>query len=146
METTKQRDQSLQCVVVTPEKGLLDEPAEFIAVPMFDGELGVLPGRRPMIGRLGIGELRVRSSSGVKRFFIDGGFVQVRGKTVTVLTPKAQAADELNSAAVDKADESAKALRALTPEELTAKEKALKRVRAQRRIIERLSRPGISLS
>ena len=40
------RDRELHCVVVTPEKAVLDEPADFVAVPMFDGELGVLPGRR----------------------------------------------------------------------------------------------------
>ena len=50
----------LHCVVVTPERALLDEPADFVALPMYDGELGVLPGRAPLIGRLGYGELRIR--------------------------------------------------------------------------------------
>ena len=68
----------LQCVVVTPEKAVLDEAADFVAVPMFDGELGVLPGRAPLIGRLGYGELRIRRGMDVRRFFVDGGFVQVR--------------------------------------------------------------------
>ena len=35
----------LQCVVVTPEKTLLDETVDFVALPLYDGELGVLPGR-----------------------------------------------------------------------------------------------------
>ena len=47
-------------MVVTPEKAVLDEVADFVAVPMFDGELGVEPGRLPLIGRLGYGELRIR--------------------------------------------------------------------------------------
>jgi F-type H+-transporting ATPase subunit epsilon len=42
---------TLQCVVVTPERAVLDEPADFVALPMYDGELGVLPGRAPLIGR-----------------------------------------------------------------------------------------------
>ena len=76
----------LQCVVVTPERALLDEQADFVALPMYDGELGVLPGRSPLIGRLGYGELRIRRGQETRRFFVDGGFAQVRANTVTVLT------------------------------------------------------------
>jgi F-type H+-transporting ATPase subunit epsilon len=49
----------LHVSVVTPEATLLETPAQFVALPLFDGELGVLPGRSPFIGRLGYGELRV---------------------------------------------------------------------------------------
>src|SRR5260370_27216490 len=80
---------ALQCIVVTPEQALLDEPADFVALPMFDGELGVLPGRAPLIGRLGFGELRVRKGEQTQRFYVDGGFAQVRANVVTVLTGKA---------------------------------------------------------
>jgi ATP synthase, Delta/Epsilon chain, beta-sandwich domain len=51
----------LQCVVVTPERTLFDELVEFVALPLYDGELGVLPGRSPMLGRLGFGELRTKA-------------------------------------------------------------------------------------
>ena len=34
---------------------MLDETAEMVILPMYDGELGVLPGRAPIIGRLGGG-------------------------------------------------------------------------------------------
>ena len=51
----------LQCVVVTPERAVLDEPADFVVLPLYDGELGVLPGRAPLIGRLGYGELRTEA-------------------------------------------------------------------------------------
>ena len=50
----------LECVVVTPERTLFDELVEFVALPLYDGELGVLPGRTPLIGRLGYGELRTQ--------------------------------------------------------------------------------------
>src|SRR5207253_820214 len=76
----------LQCVVVTPERAVLDEPADFVALPMYDGELGVLPGRAPLIGRLGLGELRLRRGPDTRRYFIEGGFAQVRSNVVTVLT------------------------------------------------------------
>jgi len=80
---------TVRVIVVTPEKAVLDETATLVIVPMFDGELGVLPGRAPLIGRLGAGELRLKSEVGVKRYFVEAGFVQVRSDVVTVLTAKA---------------------------------------------------------
>ena len=47
---------------MTPEKAVLDQIAEMVVLPMFDGELGVLPGTAPIIGRLGAGELRLKSN------------------------------------------------------------------------------------
>jgi F-type H+-transporting ATPase subunit epsilon len=93
----------LSCVVVTPERALMDEKADFIALPMYDGELGVLPGRAALIGRLGCGELRVRRGEQTQYFFVDGGFVQVRENTVTVLTSSAQRATEINAATAQSA-------------------------------------------
>jgi F-type H+-transporting ATPase subunit epsilon len=94
-------NKQLQCIVVTPEQSVLDEQADFVAVPLFDGELGVLPGRAPMICRLGAGELRLKQGANVKRLFVDGGFVQVRADAVTLLTAKAVRAENLNAAAAE---------------------------------------------
>ena len=93
----------LHCVVVTPERALLDEPADFVALPMYDGELGVLPGRAALIGRLGYGELRIRRGDATERFFVDGGFAQVRSNTVTVLTGRALKAGEIDVRAAEEA-------------------------------------------
>ncbi len=89
-------DGTLRCQVVTPERVVLDERVAFVAVPLYDGELGVLPGRTPLVGRLGFGELRTRGSEGESRHFIDGGFVQIRDDVVTILTSRAMAVTELN--------------------------------------------------
>jgi len=53
-------DKKLQCVVVTPEKAIFDEPAEMVILPMIDGELGVQPGHSALVGKLGKGELRLK--------------------------------------------------------------------------------------
>src|SRR5580658_3474316 len=103
MVDTANPNRSLHCIVVTPERALLDEQAEFVAVPLYDGELGVLPGRAPLIGRLGYGELRLRRGGATQRFFIDGGFVQVRDNVITILTSRAVRAEDINPAAVERA-------------------------------------------
>ena len=69
----------LKCVVVTPERAVLDEPADFVVVPLYDGELGIAKDRLPLIGRLGFGELRITRGTQTLHYYVDGGFVQVRG-------------------------------------------------------------------
>src|SRR5258706_5470141 len=114
METTSGK--KIKCVVVTPERAVLDEAADFVALPMFDGELGVLPGRRAMIGRLGIGELRVKNGDRTTHLFVDGGFAQVRADVVTVLTQKALTAEEIKPGVVVAEASAAQAIAARTPE------------------------------
>jgi F-type H+-transporting ATPase subunit epsilon len=134
MDSTTTR--ALQCVVVTPERAVLDQTVDFVALPMYDGELGVLPGRAPLIGRLGYGELRIRRGAETQRFFVDSGFAQVRANVVTVLTPRAIRAEDIDPAAAARALEAAKAP-ATTPEEQAAQLKAQQRARAQMRLARR---------
>ena len=89
----------LQLVLVTPEKTLLDEPVVALRFPLFDGKIGVLPGRAPLIGRLGYGELSIKTSSGEKSYFIDGGFVQVKGSVVSILTSQSMPTSAINATA-----------------------------------------------
>jgi F-type H+-transporting ATPase subunit epsilon len=130
-------DRPLHCVVVTPERALLDEVADFVALPMYDGELGVLPGRAPLIGRLGYGELRMRRGQRTERFFIDGGFAQVRENTVTVLTARALKAREIDPHAVTQTLQAALAP-AANPQEQEVHRKVQERARAQLRVARHL--------
>ena len=129
-------DRQLQCVVVTPEKAVLDTPADFVALPLYDGELGVLPGRAPLIGRLGFGDLRIKSGDQTQHFFIDGGFAQVRANVVTVLTPRAIKAEKIDKSAAEQALQAAHAP-ATTPEAQEELLKAQQRARGQLRVAER---------
>ena len=119
----------LRLVLVTPETTLVDSPTTSIVVPMFDGQLGVLPGRAPAVGRLGMGELRFAADGGTQRYFIDGGFLQIKGSVVTVLTHEAKAAAALDANAAQLALEQAGALVATTEEAAAAKLHAQQRAR-----------------
>jgi F-type H+-transporting ATPase subunit epsilon len=136
MEPAATTTRMLQCTVVTPERAVLDEPADFVSLPMYDGELGVLPGRAPLIGRLGAGELRLRRGHQERRYFVDGGFAQVRRNVVTVLTPRAVRAEDIDAAAASQALATA-LTPGKTPEEQDARLKDQQRARVQLRIAER---------
>jgi F-type H+-transporting ATPase subunit epsilon len=100
----------VRCIIVTPERAVLDETAEMVIVPMFDGEFGVLQGRAPLVGRLGAGELRLKTGDVSKRWFVEAGFVQVRANVVTVLTANARPASDITTAMADEARAQAEAL------------------------------------
>ncbi|HUG17697.1 MAG TPA: F0F1 ATP synthase subunit epsilon [Planctomycetaceae bacterium] len=93
-------DKTLQLVLVTPEKTLLDVPTQSLSFPLFDGQIGVLPSRAPMVGRLGFGELKIHTTSGESKYYIDGGFVQIKDNVVSLLTNDATPLDQLNKTAL----------------------------------------------
>ena len=101
----------LRCVVVTPERAVIDEPADFVALPLYDGEIGILPSRAPLVGRLGFGEMRIKKGNETKRLYVDGGFVQVRANVVTVLTSRALGMDEITVEKAKEAMEKAKEIK-----------------------------------
>jgi len=124
---------AIRCVVVTPERTELDREADFVALPMYDGELGVQRGRAPMIGRLGYGVLRLQTVSGPERYFVDGGFAQVEDDVVNVLTPRSIAVDLLSNDEATKKLSEALAMPSHTPEEMQLKDAAVRRARGMLR-------------
>ncbi len=92
----------LRLVLVTPEKTLLDEPVDALQFPLFDGQIGILPARAPMVGRLGFGPLIIRTGSAEKRYYIDGGFSQIKDNVVSILTNDATPLTELDAPALQK--------------------------------------------
>jgi F-type H+-transporting ATPase subunit epsilon len=85
-----------RCLVVTPEATVLDTSARFVALPLYDGEMGIAPKHSPLIGRLGSGEMRVVEPTTTFVYFIEGGFVQVAGGCVSVLTNRATPAERID--------------------------------------------------
>jgi F-type H+-transporting ATPase subunit epsilon len=78
----------LSVAVISPEQTVYEGTAESVVAPAFDGEVGILPGHAPMLTLLGQGVLRVGASVRVR---VQGGFVQVAGNVVRVVTEKAEA-------------------------------------------------------
>ena len=127
----------LRCIVVTPERTLLDGPAEFVALPLDDGEIGIAPGHSPMIGRLGAGEMRIQGNEGLHGYYVEGGFVEVLGGVVSVLTSRAVPAGELDEAAAEEQLAAARTRVANTPDLMAQRDRAVTAARAQIRVARR---------
>jgi F-type H+-transporting ATPase subunit epsilon len=88
---------SIQLVVVTPERQLLSEAVSEVQLPGADGYLGVLPGHAALITQLGIGELSFRKSGGGSELLaIIRGFAEVLPDRVSVLAEIAERAEDID--------------------------------------------------
>lgn len=126
---------AIQVVVVTPEKAVLDARADFVVLPLFDGEVGVGRGHAAFVGQLGPGEFRFTSGGQTERYFIDGGFAQVRTDVVTVLTARATPVASLTAAQSASMTTTAEQMPGTTPVERANREKAMARASALRQIV-----------
>jgi F-type H+-transporting ATPase subunit epsilon len=129
---------ALQCLVVTPEATVIDTPAEFVALPLYDGEVGIAPGRSPLIGRLGYGELRIRRAAGATiHMYVDSGFVQVVDNVVSVLTNRAIPASSIDPATAAEQLRTALASRAARKQEMAIRDRLVAQARGQLRVAKR---------
>ena len=136
-DTTKNAEHGehrLRCLVVTPEKTWLDQHVDSVVIPLFDGEMGILPGRSPVIGRLGFGELRTRRGDSVSRYFIDGGFAQIKDDVVTILTNRAIPDDQIDVPSATQELAAAQSAKATTELDAQEKTKNVSRGRAKLRV------------
>jgi F-type H+-transporting ATPase subunit epsilon len=92
--------EKLTIEVVTPERAVLSGEADEVILPGSQGQMGILPGHLPLLTGLGIGQMIVRgfAGSGERKFFVDGGFVEVLPDKVTVMTEACDGFDEIDAA------------------------------------------------
>ncbi len=127
----------LTCIVVTPEETAVETKADFVVLPLYDGEIGIAPGRAPLMGRLGFGELRIKVAGLVTRYYLDGGFVQVSGNIVSVLTNRAVPAADMDVAAAKQQWQDARKMPILTSEQEAIRDRLLAQARGQLQVARR---------
>ncbi len=125
------KDSGFKCVVVTPERVVLECDAEFVALPAWDGEIGIMRSRAPLMVKLGIGVLRVKSDEGERKLAISGGFAEMVDNKLSVLTEHAHSSKDLDRAEVEQALKDARALEAHDLVAVVARKQAIARATAQ---------------
>lgn len=91
-----------KCDIVTPEALLVSEEVELVVVPGVEGSMGFLVGHEPLVSVLADGEARVKPLVGdeVKRYALQGGYVEVSSDKVIILADRALSRDDIDIAAV----------------------------------------------
>lgn len=83
-------------VIITPDRKVVDETVSYVAAPGILGEVGILPGHLPLLTALSSGRVTYQSGNDRKYAFVNGGFAEVTGDEITVLTESAELLDEID--------------------------------------------------
>jgi F-type H+-transporting ATPase subunit epsilon len=117
--------------LVTPERQLLDEEATYASIPAWDGQMGLMHQRAPLLAKLGDGPLRLDlAQGGSKWFFVGGGFAQMKDNKLSLVTAEARPAEEIVRTEAEASLKEAQARVTHTPDESTKRDRELRRARA----------------
>lgn len=102
--------ETIQLEIVTPERLVVNDAADYIEIPGKSGYLGVLPGHAPLITELAVGEISYRQASKTTvRLAVAWGFAEVLQNKVTILAETAERAEEIDTARAEAAKKKAEA-------------------------------------
>jgi F-type H+-transporting ATPase subunit epsilon len=87
----------LHLEVITPERRVYEDDVDMVVAPGSEGYLGILPHHAPLFTTLGPGEFRVKKGGVEEVLAVFGGFMDVRGDRVVVLTDAAEHAEEIDA-------------------------------------------------
>ncbi|HJM21098.1 MAG TPA: ATP synthase F1 subunit epsilon [Acidimicrobiales bacterium] len=86
----------MQVELVSPEAVLFSGECSQVVTRTVDGDIAFLDNHAPFIGALDIGQTQLWATDGVVSLAINGGFVEVSGNAVTILSDGAMAAQEID--------------------------------------------------
>ena len=123
----------LHLEVITPERRVYEDDVDMVIAPGSEGYLGILPHHAPLFTTLGPGEFRVKKGGVEEALAVFGGFMDVRGNRVVVLTDAAEPAEEIDSRRAQEAR--ARAQQALAAGALSAADEQRARAALQRALV-----------
>ena len=99
----------LLLTIVTPEKTVLtDKPVDFVTIPAFGGEMGVLPGHASFVVQLKEGVMHYTDGASNEIFAVLNGFAEIHQDRVLIMAEAAELAKEVNEERARQAFQKAK--------------------------------------
>ena len=89
-------DKKLEVHLVTPEREVWTGEADMVIGRTTEGELGILPDHAPLLGRLKISALAIKTGNDTEWAAVDGGFIHVKNNRVDVLGEHAELEQEID--------------------------------------------------
>lgn len=104
---------SIKLKVVTPERTVVEQEIYQVTLPVFGGEVTILPNHIPYIGALRAGEIILRSEQNgdESSLAISGGFVEFHDGVLSILADTAERAEEIDLVRAEEARKRAEALK-----------------------------------
>ena len=91
-----------KAILITPETTVLEAHVFAAQIPAHDGLVGILVNRAPLLAKLGTGILRLDlagpdgTRGETQRFLVSGGYAQMKGDDLTILTDEAIPAEKVS--------------------------------------------------
>ncbi len=104
-------------------------------MPAFDGLVGILHQRAPLLAKLGTGILRLDTTAGVQQFLVIGGYAQMKGEELTILTTEAIPAAQINEQVLAAEQAKLAAVQGTDTPSLEQRQKLQARVSAMRSLV-----------
>jgi len=89
-------EKKLRLQIVTPTLMKVDEGADMVIMRCVDGEMGVMPGHKPLSTVLDYGVLRVFNNGAENKIAVYGGLAMIKNNLLTVLTSGADWPEEID--------------------------------------------------
>jgi F-type H+-transporting ATPase subunit epsilon len=104
--------------LVSPEQILFDGEAEMVVCRALDGDIAFLPGHVPYLGVLDDDAVRIiLPGDAVAAAAVHGGFVQMNGEKLVVLSDLAELKDDIDVPRAEQAKQAAEAALAADPDD-----------------------------
>ena len=103
------QNKKLRLQITTPQKPVLDKEVDFVVLPAYEGEMGVLYNHAPYVAKLTFGELRYTVDGKEEVFALMGGLAEIAQNEVSVFAEDIALAREVDEEATKQKIEQAKA-------------------------------------
>ncbi|TME71722.1 MAG: F0F1 ATP synthase subunit epsilon [Chloroflexi bacterium] len=123
----------LHLEVITPERKVYEDDVDMVVAPASEGYVGILPHHAPLFTTLGPGEFKVKRGGVEEILAVFGGFMDVRGDRVVVLTDAAEPAEEIDASRAQQARDRAQQVLAAGPASAADEQRA--RAELQRALV-----------
>ncbi len=124
-------EKTFRCTVITPNSQVLDQDVTAATIPAWDGQIGLLKQRAPLLVKLGLGSMRLDVPGGKsQRLFVGGGFAQMKDDRLTLLTDEAIPTGEIDTQAAQAALKEAEAFVPQNPAQTQRRQHDLDRAKA----------------
>jgi len=123
----------LHLEVITPERKVYEDDVDMVVAPASEGYVGILPHHMPLFTMLGPGEFKVKRGGVEEVLAVFGGFMDVRGDRVIVLTDAAEHVEEIDAGRAKEARDRAQQVLAAGPASAADEQRA--RAELQRALV-----------
>lgn len=95
--------------IITPSRNMFDGEVDMVVMRTKSGDVGILHGHQPMVTILDYGVLSIKIDGEDKSAAVLGGFAEISGEGMSILTDAAEWTDEIDVVRAQQAKERAEA-------------------------------------